>query len=324
MAFGLWSVTATLVSAQTTPPIDYPARVQSVEKLKNYIAQREARFETLKQDLLAMDGRVEKQIEDIISNLSSLKDSNDSRTRVANMKEDVIEGLMRTIWNYKQKRAGVFERMRKESNIPPEVLNKNMKTFDDRIAKRLQQVMELAKSTPGHQDLNKYESYGDSYYNGYHHENSRVSEDWKQNRRDGTSGETMRREVLQEIEKALERNESQRRSIADILANRKLSDAEKALQQQELGRLDAAIDTLESKRRELVLPSGGATHEIGGDEARDAEQMLDDARRDLSRDFSDIMRSYAELDAERTRIFDMKKNLALREQWLKDNPPPTK
>ena len=148
-----------------------------MEKLKNYIAQREARFGTLKEDLLTMDERMEKQIEDIVRNLASLKDSNDSRTRVANMKEDVIKGLMRTVSSYKTKRVELFERMRKQSDVSPDELNKNMKAFDDRIAKRIDQVMEIAKSTPGHLDLKKYESYGDSSYNGYHNENSRVSED---------------------------------------------------------------------------------------------------------------------------------------------------
>lgn len=133
----------------------------------------------------------------------------------------------------------------------------------------------------------------------------------------------MRRELLEQIEDALKRNESQQASIIDMLDNRKLKAAERASQEQELGRLEAAIDALKTKRRELALPTGGATHEIGGDEAHDAELMLDDARGDLSRNFSDIMRRYSELDAERTRISQMKKNLALREQWLKDNPPPT-
>ena len=88
-----------------------------MEKLKNYIAQREARFGTLKEDLLTMDERMEKQIEDIVRNLASLKDSNDSRTRVANMKEDVIKGLMRTVSSYKTKRVELFEPMRKQSDV---------------------------------------------------------------------------------------------------------------------------------------------------------------------------------------------------------------
>jgi hypothetical protein len=326
-AFGILSLSLVTGLAQTppaSPPIDYAARLQSVETLKEHIAERDARFELLKQDLLALDGRVEKQIDAIVKKLASLKDSNDSKTRVANIKEDVMQALVRTIWIYRQKRVDVFETMRKDSTVPKEELEKTLKTFDERIGKRIEQVMDLAKSFPGYQDVKKYESDGGSYYNGWYQENTRISEDWKQNRRANTAGRTARRDVLQELDKSIDRNKSRRASIADALANRKLSPKERTLQQEELGRIDAALDNLGSQRRELVLPSGGATREIGNDEAHDAGRMLDDARRDLARDFWDIMRKYTELSGERVRIFGLKANLTAREEWLKNNPPPAK
>ena len=327
-AFGIWSLALLSGPAQTPPAavtIDYPARVQSVVNLKQHIAQREERFELLKKDLIAMDARVEKQIDEVVKNLATLRDSIDSKTRVANLKEEVMEALVRTIWLYRQKRVDVFERMRKDSNVPKEELEKTLKTFDERISKRVDQIMELAKSFPGHQDVKKYESYGGSYYNGWYQENIRVTDEWKQNRRSTTSGRVARRDLLQELDKAIETNRSRRASTADALANRKLSAKERSLQQEELGRLDAIIDKLRADRRELALPEGGgATREIGAGEAHDAGQMLDDERADLARDFNDIMRKYGELDAERTRIFDLKANLKAREEWLKNNPPPDK
>ncbi len=307
---------------QAAPVMDYAARVKSVETLKEHIAQREARFETLKQDLRALDGRVEKQIESIVNTLSGLKDSNDSKTRVSKIKGDVIQALVRTIGIYRQKRMDVYERLRTDPKMPKEQLEQELKVFDDRIGKRIEQVMEISKSFPGHQDVQKYESDGTSYWNGWYAENTRVSDDWKQNRRDSNSGEVQRRELVQGINKALERNQSRRASIADTLANRKLSDRERAVQQEELGRIDATIDNLRMKRRDLALPGAGGSREIGLDEAHDAEQMLDDARADLSRDFWDIMRKFGDLDLEGTRIYGLKENLKAREEWLKNNPPP--
>lgn len=325
-AVGIWSFSLVLGKAQAPapapPPIDYPARLQAVENLKQHIAQREARFDMLKEDLLALDARVEQQIERIVKDLASLKDSQDSKTKVAQIKGDVIEALVRNIWIYRQKRVDVFERMRKESTVPKEELEKTLKTFDERIGKRIDQVMALAKSFPGHQNVNKYESYGSSYANGWFQENTRVSDEWKQNRRATTAAKGARQDVLQELDKALDRNQARRASAADALAHRKLSAKERALQQEELGRLDAAIDNLKAQRRELVLPGSGAGREIGRSEAHDAEQALDDVRRDLSRDFWDIMRKYNELTPERRRIFELKANLSAREEWLKINPPP--
>lgn len=224
---------------------------------------------------------------------------------------------------YRQKRMAVYERLRKDPDAPKEQSERELKVFDERIGKRIEQIMTLARSLPGHVDVEKYESTGgDSYWNGWAGDNTRVSEEWKQNRRNANKGEVGRRELLQKIDKAMEENKSRRASIADSLAHRKLDEREIAVQQEELGRLDATLDFLRMQRRELALPSGGASRAVGLDEAHDAEEMLDDARADLATDFGNIMRKFEELDAEGLRINAMKENLKAREQWLKDNPQP--
>jgi hypothetical protein len=319
------SISMGFAVAETTPaPIDYEARIKSVATIKEHIAEREERFALLKKDLLDMDARLEKQVDAIIKRLAAVTDSNDSRTTVARMKDDVMDGLIRNIWVYRQKRVTVFERMRKENIVPKDELEKTLKTFDDHINKRISQVMELAKSFPGHQDLKKYESYGTSYYDGYQQEDVRISEDWKQNRRDNISGRQARKEILTRLETAIETNQNRRATILNTLANSKISEKEKALQQEELGRTEATIDNLKSQRSELVLPNAEGGKEVGGGEAHDIKQMLDDARADLSRDFTDIMRKYNDLETERTRIYELKNNLQAREDWLKNNPPPNK
>ena len=50
--------------------------------------------------------------------------------------------------------------------------------------------------------------------------------------------------------------------------------------------------------------------------------MLDDARADLARDVSEIMRKFGDIDREGSKIFALKNNLKAREEWLKNNPPP--
>lgn len=317
-------VAANAHAQSSATSIDYETRVKSVVTLKEHIAAREERFELLKKDLLAKDERLEKQVDAIIKRLSELTDSRDSRTKVANMKDHVIEGLVRNLWVFRQKRMAVFERMRRENIVPKEELEKTLAAFDARINKRVGQIMEVAKSYPGHQDLEKYETYGTSYYDGYEHENVRISEDWKQNRRDDVSGRQARKDVLAQLDKAIENQQTRRVIIQNNLAGKKIDEKEKTLQQEELGRIDAAIDYLRNQRRDLVVPDGGAGKEIGGDEAHEVEQMLEDARHDLSRDFADLMRLYSDLETERTRIYGLKNNLQAREEWLKNNPSPGK
>ena len=78
-------ITASSGSAQTTTAKTYAERVHSVAALKEHIANREARFEVLRQDLLALDARTEKQIDQIVTTLASMRDSESSKTRIANV-----------------------------------------------------------------------------------------------------------------------------------------------------------------------------------------------------------------------------------------------
>ena len=309
-------------TAQAAPVIDYAARVKSVETLKEHITQREERFEAVRMDLRGLDGRTEKEIARIINNLSSLTDSRESKFRVAMVKEDVIEGLVKTIHRYRQLRMEVFERLRRNPNEPKEQLEREIAIFDERVNKRIEQVMQIVKSFPGHRDVAKYQSDGSSYWNGWSSENTRISDEWRQNNRDSNRGESERKDILKQIEKGIQAHEYRRANITDNLRTRKLSDHERAVQQEELGRIDANIDNLKQRRRELALPEGGATRTIGRDEAQDAENMLDDTRADLSRDFQDILRKFGELDREGVKIHGLKENLKAREEWLQNNPPP--
>lgn len=312
---------------QTTeaPPLDYDARVKSVVTLKEHIAQREARFETLKKDLLELDARVEERVDFIVKSLITLKDSNDSKTRVANLKEEVIAGLRRSIVAYRQKRMEIFERQRKEQTVPVAELAANIDMFDKRIGKRIAQIMELVQSLPGHQDVAKYESDGGSgYANGWYEESSRISDEWRQNRRQSANTDSERRDLLQDLTKALDTNDSRRRSLAQDLTSTNLSPKDRRLKEQELGRVDALIDNLKSRRREIALPGDTASREIGMSEASDVGKMVNDAREDLAGDFSDIFRKFAELDKERTRIRSLENNLKDREEWLQKNPLPAK
>jgi hypothetical protein len=325
MLAGIAAPLSAQTAAETKEPIDYEARAKSVITLKEAIAQRQARFDAVRKDLQTLDARLEERIDFLVKTLVGLKDSNNSKTKVANIKEDAITRLRRSITVYRQKRMEIFDRQRIEKIVPEAELAANIDTFDKRIGKRIEQIMELVKSLPGYQEVPKYErDGGTSYANGWYEENSRISEDWKQNRRQSNKTDTERRDLLKDLDKAIDSNDRRRSALAESLTRGKLSAKEQSLAQQELGRVDAALADLEQRRRELALPGDGGGREIGMSEASDIEQMIRDSSRDLQQDFQEIFRKYYELDKERTRIRGMEQNLAAREEWLKNNPPPAK
>ncbi|MCU0781728.1 MAG: hypothetical protein MUF04_11585, partial [Akkermansiaceae bacterium] len=319
---GLAATLAAQTETKTTEPIDYEARVKSVATLKEYIAQREAQFQTHKTDLQALDARIEERIDYLVKTLLSIKDSPDSRTKVANIKGEVIDGLRRTITIYRQKRMEIFERQRKEQTVPEQELAANIDVFDKRIGKRIEQIMELVKSLPGYEEVPKYESTGTtSYANGWYEETSRVSDEWRQNRRQTHKTDTERRAVLDDLEKAINTADSRRRSLTEALKGN-LSERDRKLREEELGRTDALLTNLRQRRREVALPGDGGGREIGMSEASDLRNMIEDSAADLRRDFNDLFRKLDYLDDERTKLRGLENNLKAREEWLKNNPPP--
>ena len=298
-------------------PIDIEARKESVANLETHIAQREARLAEWAKDIQVLDARIEKRVDELVKMLAGLRDSQESRTKVTQMKKEAIEGLKRGIEMYVQKRKETRELVRTGDTAATGDLDK----FDVRIIKRVDQIAELTKSIPTHQDVAKYESEGGDYWNGYYYENTRISEEWKQNRRDTTGGDQVRDETTKALRETLERLDQRRRSLADLMANRNLTPAAKQLYMTELGQIDAYQDHINAQLREITTASGGGGQAVGRDQAHDIENLIDDARKDLREDVARLFQSYDRFVKGRAYIEGLKENLAARKDWLEKNAP---
>lgn len=304
--------------AEPAPVIDLEARKASVVNLEAQITSREARLEEVREDIKTIDARIEKRMDSVVKLLSDTRDSQDSKTRISQIKQEAITGLRRAIDFYVSKRKEVAERVKKGDESALGDLEK----FDKRISTRVAQIVELSKSFPAHEDVKKYESDGGSqYWNGYYSENTRISEEWKQSRRDNTQGKVQRDEITTAIKEGIERLDQRRRSLKDMLDNRNPSESARKLYTQELGQIDAQIENLNSQLVEVTLPTGGATRTPSLDEAVDMGELLDDARKDLRGDVSRLFQLYDSFDKERFRVNEMKENLAARKEWLEKNAP---
>ncbi len=307
--------------AEEEPAYDMEARRQSVVNLARHIEQREARLAELREDVKRLDGRIEQRTDELIKMLSEIRDSNESKTRVSQIKMRAIKGLRRWIGVYQQRRSRILESLRQESeHLPKEALAESIDAFDKRIEKRISQIMELTASMGDHEDVKKYESDGGHYWGGYYHESSRVSDDWKQNRRQTVMTDKTRRELIEAVEAAIERLESRRAGIEDKLENRKISSSERDILLGEMGRIDGALDQRRADLRDLATPHGeGGGEAVGRNKAHDIEQLLEDASDDLSEDFSRLLRMYDEFAEERNQLFKLRENLKAREVWLQEN-----
>jgi uncharacterized coiled-coil protein SlyX len=295
-------------------PIDNSARRQSVIDLEAHIAQREQRLAEWGQDVVDLSARIDKRVDGLVTLLTGLRDSQESKRNVTQIKKEAIEGLQRGITLYTQKRREIREMVRTGSD---EALG-DLSKIDAKIIKRIDQIAELTKSIPTHQDVEKYESDGGTYWNGYYSENNRISDEWRQNRRDSNAADLQRKQTSEALGKAIERLKDRRRMLTAKLKEGRITDSEKSLYTTELGQVDAYQDHLEAQVRDITTggnPDGGRA--IGRDQAHDIENMIEDARKDLREDVARLFRSYDQFVKGRHYLAELKENLAARKEWLK-------
>jgi len=305
-------------SAELTPE-EIAARRQSVVDLESHIAQREVRLAEWGRDIVELDARIEKRIDEIVKMLAGMQDSEQSRTRISNLKEDAIEALRRGNQAYLTKRRQVAEMIRTGDGSAAGDLAK----FDEHIIKRVDQIAELTKSIPTHHDVEKYESGGGTYWNGYYNENTRISEEWKQNRRDTQQSDEARKEAAAALRETLDRLDLRRRSLKESLANSKLTPTQKDLFTSELGQIDAYEDHLRTQLRDITTATGGGGTPMGRNQAHDIERMFEDARGDLREDVARLFRAYDQFVRGRSYLANLNENLEARKKWLAENAPDT-
>jgi chromosome segregation ATPase len=314
---GMAVIPFTGLIAEEKPSADFEARKASVANLEAHIAQREERLAEWRKDIAALDVRIEKRVEELVKMLAGITDSQESRMRVSQLKKESIEGLKRGIEMYVNKRKEISEKIRSGDSSSLGDLSK----FDERIIKRVDQITELAKSIPTHTDVAKYESSGHSYWNGYYDENSRISEEWRQNRRDSLQSDKQRDDATKALREILDRLDQRRRSLNDLLANREITESARQLYLTELGQIDAYEDHLNAQLRDVTTNTTTGGEAVGRDQAHDIGLLIDDARKDLREDVASLFRAYDQFAKGRAYLEGLKENLAARKEWLEQNAP---
>ncbi len=308
--------------AQKAAPSLTPDEMRaSIANLESHIGQREERMQETLDDIHDLDGRVEDGVDDLVHVLENSADSEESKTRVANVKEETISGLKKMIEFYRHKRDGLREQLRTgNSDIPKETLENDLNAFDERIEKRVKQIVSLSASFTPEQDVEKYEvteSYSGWWGNTW--DNEEISETWKQNNRDRAKTNVNQKEVREALEKRLADFEERGKYLGEKLKGNSISETERSFYESDVARIDKV---LRSTREELEMLTSDAmpdTRKVGREEAYDLGKLLEDTRTDLRSDFFLIFQRYDELNKLRAQIAAMKENLAARKAYLAEH-----
>jgi len=311
----------TSAAAAATEEIDIEARKASIVNLEAHIEQQQARLSDLSEDIIRLDKRVEEGVDRVVKLLASVKDSPDSRTNVANTKDEAIEGLQNMIDYYQRKRSEVREALRTgDTEVPRDELSSDVEVFDERIEKRIEQIVTLTKSFTQHEDYKKYvNTGGGSNRWGWGWQSQEINEKWRQNRLDTRKTHQTREEVMEALKESIDDLDQRQKYLREKLRTGNISETAKDLYESDIDRIDGIIVARQKELEDLqsTIEKPG-TKAVGRQRSWELSELLEDAKNDLRDDFFEIFRKYDELNRDRGQIAALQENLAARRQWIAD------
>ncbi|MEM8955669.1 MAG: hypothetical protein AAGD22_16060 [Verrucomicrobiota bacterium] len=310
------TVTEEVTVVEGHSPEEVAARIQELE---TYLTHRQERATELTNDMIDLDDRIENRIGKIVGMLDGITDSLDSAQRVSQMKKAAIAALESTIQDYDRRRQALQEETRQRNpRISREELFSDIGKFDERIDKRVDQMLDLAKSMQSHKDYDKWSVvYGgggwwdDGYYRSrnprYYH-----------NRSESRNTQQEVKQLVDEIKVGIERLQRSNRDIEEKLkAN--ITPQYRAMLEDELERNNGIIETRESQMEDLVMSQNPDTQTVGRNQALNIESMIQDMAEDIEHDNNALFQLYHELNLEREAINQINQKL----QALGAEPPPS-
>lgn len=311
----------TVISAE-----ELESRKASIVLIEARIKDREEQLTVIANDINRLSKRVEARIEKIVNTLESIKDSQNSKIRVAKLKQDTMKGLYRSIENYNSRRRELSEQLRTgDATIGNEAAEKGIQKFDAQVEKRIDQMVKISKSFTEHADYKKYESdnsYNDGYYNGngWGWDNTRVSEEWKQNRRETKFTDGQRKKMISGLKASIDDLERRNNTLRNKSRAPGVSEELKKFYLEDIKKNEASIASRGKQLSEIMMSdnSSNNTKSVSRNQAHDTELMIREIANDIQRDSREITRNYNELKQRLARLNKTKKNLAARQAWLKE------
>ena len=241
---------------------------------------------------------IEDRIDELLRVLRSVGDSKDSRTKVARMKEQTIDALQKNLEYFEQRRASFLQELRNPRvNLTEEEKRRAITKFDERIEKRVRQILELSKSLPTHKDYEQYKAVGSGWYGA----NLMENEDYKQNKRLTAHTNTQRDEIIRELQRSIDRLDRQNRALRSDIQSATTEAHRKALAEEIAGN-EALAKTRHAQLVETLTPSETPTRPISGKEAQDLDIAMRKSIEALRRDFASLFQRYFSYVNERSSV----------------------
>jgi hypothetical protein len=294
---------ALMCGAQTAATAPAPASQEPTpESLKNALSMIQQRItlqaeslEKIQKRMLDLDQSIEERVNRILQQLESVKDA--EGTRVANLKEEVMKTLKKTIDVYQRERAKrMAELDRTYSTLSKEDMKQDVKNLQERTEKRVDQILALAATLTRADGFKEYEPYDDDA--GFVNVETAES---KQNRREGSKTDQATEDIVAGLRKSIDSLKQKNRGLQQELASARSPEDQQFFEEQ-IQLNEELINKRRAQVQSILSASGGESRAVSKQEAFQFEQLVDDMMLDLKRDFNELYRCATERDTARAKL----------------------
>jgi hypothetical protein len=235
------------------------------------------------------------------------------------LKADIVGGLRNSVDTYVTHRDRIHEQLRLDNpSIPRATLESDLKVFLERIETRAAQIIMIAESFTDPRDLPKYERTNSSSWGRWSVQNEKISDAWRQDRKEGRHTASMQEQVIAALRESVEHLEQRNSLMSEKLKGQNITAAERELYAADLDRNGDLIESREAQIQSIQSSSVSLDdiEPLKRNAAHETELFVSSLRDDLRKDFFAIFGKYAELNKERAELHGFKENLAARKAWL--------
>jgi hypothetical protein len=307
--FALMAI-ASVEGGEAVPPMS-----EQIAGIKARVAHYEARAQRITDEMIALDSEMEKDVDVILKLVISIKDSTDSKTRVTNLKHDIVERLGNSIKVYQKNRARRLEAFRMSSvNEPKDTAHAAVGALDARIEKRVAQIMEVSASLTTHKDWAHYDRYRRDEYDNY-----AQTEEYTRYKRTLSNSEHQKSKVFDALEESIKDLDAEIVKLKQKISLAYTSEL-KALWQD---RMDFAVETQAKRKKqilELMSAQQAPARSLGQREAFRTESIVEDMVTEVAEDYRRLYQIGRRRNAELSKLKQWQDQLGRAEAYAKANP----
>lgn len=279
------------------------------EQMKAMVAKQEARVDTLSKQFFALNDQIEDQIKKVVTQVASYSDSVDSKTRVARLKQMLVNDLMTSMKSLQQIRSKNQQDLPNLPSYSQPGAELEGKVLDAKLKERLDLIMDLSASLYQHKDVKRYNQQIRGDGNDVWVSN-KVNKEYDLNIKNTTNTKQTKDDILKQMN-ALKFRLTQKVGYMEAEDKRAIGTPLATRYQDEIASKKKMIALLDEKMDEVKNGPEKPTESIGTlADAMQLENEVNTAMQKLRTENDELRQKGLELERAMSRLNDQREVLA--------------